>query len=466
MRFVLAVVVLAVTMGGCSEQGLFFVDVLPTRQYTDVCTPDVSFCDIRESKCQRHLFDATACVRRQRVDGLPSIRRIDTDELRAHFMEMAEQAGSLEPSAWDAALQLLELIPADQTGGEAVVEDLVSGVAAFYSHLTGDVTIVEGYVDDDERAGSAVLAHEFMHVLQDRMQGLERQDRLWAISTDATVALSHLIEGEAQLLATIVVRAGDGVDEADIEWDETFDATLQATFDVIAAAPAPFIAALQTLPYPLGARALLGLRQLGQPELETLYLLGPGASVDWIDPASGWSPGPAQPTCLPQPPGGGREVTGFDSFGATGLMGFLVAQGTAPAVALELSAQLRSDAIVVFQDAGGGAVAVEWRLALGASRDADALADAVTSDAIGVHVDDRAVRLWAASPEAPLSELESRNSCGTIGALADAFAAPADRVYQADRVDGAGWSGRALTGFRPGDPSFDHVVRRRGFEPL
>lgn len=421
MRLLALGVVVVAGLAGCDDGGGGDGSRLSVgpREVTAECTPRVEFCDITSSDCQAHLFEATACARLQADDSLPTIRTIDTDALRVEAMQMVQDVGGLEPTPWDVALTLLELIPADQTSGEATVEDLVAGVAAFYAPDTREVTIIEGSSGDDDRTASSILSHEFVHVLQDRAQGLQAVSEQWTVDTDTSVAVSHLIEGEAEVVSTIVTVYGDGAQEADIDWERYFDDMLGAVLEVVEEAPSPFITALGTLPYPQGGRVLSGIRQArGQEALEAIYHDGPGISVDWL---AGATPRPLDeviPRCVPPPPGTGRGVIGLDRFGAVALVGLLVGQGLTGAEALELAGDLRADTIAVFVNASGeDEVTVDWRLEFESSAGAADVGAAITSDAIGVALDDDVVRLWAGEADSPLLALEARESCSDLATL-------------------------------------------------
>jgi len=423
MRSCLLLSLLATVLVGCSEETDARLSVAP-RTYTAECTPVVEFCDATRADCQQQLFDATACVRRQDEDVLPPIRTIDTDVLRDEITAMVEEAGGMEASPWDVALQLMELIPAQQSAGEATVEDLVAGVAAFYSPTSRDVTIVEGSDGGDERIGSAILSHEFVHVLQDRGQGLMAVQEQWTRNTDTSVAVTHLVEGEAVVVSTIVTAHGDGLATGEVAWGEVFDEMLGDVLEVVEEAPSPFITALQTLPYPLGGRVLADVRDAGgQEALEAFYREGPGVTIDWLQlrrPRPGGDL--ALPDCFPQPPAEGRGVIGLDSFGPLGLVGLLVGQGLVGADALEIAAGLRADAIAVFVDAERqDAVAVEWRLEFESESLAAAAVSTLDDADFASELRGAVLRLWAAEPDAPLAAIAQRDGCGDLRALSDSL---------------------------------------------
>jgi len=421
------VATLVALIAGCDEGSAAPAVTLEMRD--DQCTRPACFCDIELPECQQHLFEVTAELRGDEAGELPVIRSLGVDVVRAELLEMLAADGLLEPTPWDAPLQMLKLVPADQTIAETLVDDLLVGVAAFYSWDTGEVTIIEGNTPDDNTIGSTVLSHEFVHALQDRDQGLQALRDMWVESTDTSTALRHAFEGEADVLSTIVlILASGGRDEDDFPWDDYYDAFLDAMLQAIGDTASPFLSAPYNLPYPQGGRVVHAIRRDGgQAAVEQLYVDGPGGAVDWIgeQAPAGRSTLVREPTCVPVLPGGERSALDADSLGALGLFGLLMGQGMAGFDALELSAALRADVIVVLGDASAPTAAdtasVEWRMEFATAGDALEVQRALRSPSIGVRTEGEALRMWAAGTDVDLDALATRDGCGDPGALADAL---------------------------------------------
>jgi hypothetical protein len=71
-------------------------------------------------------------------------------------------------------------------------------------------------------------------------------------STDSFVAVTSLIEGEASVLMIAVTGRSQGAEPHEFNWSAAMPALWDATFESIDAAAAPFVTAVQVLPYALG----------------------------------------------------------------------------------------------------------------------------------------------------------------------------------------------------------------------
>ena len=68
---------------------------------------------------------------------------------------------------WSVSLSLLDLLPPQVTAREAGTDDVATRTAAFYSWEYRDVTIIDRGERMDSDESVAILAHEFVHALQD-----------------------------------------------------------------------------------------------------------------------------------------------------------------------------------------------------------------------------------------------------------------------------------------------------------
>jgi hypothetical protein len=341
-------------------------------------------CDVARADCQQRVFSATACARGQPGASMPAIRAITAqtfaDELRA-------QAGA-DPNAevgpWEKALRLLRLAPSEAPLIDQLIDNYVSNIVAYYDPETKRVSLITDSESDPENA-RFVLSHEFVHALQDQDVDLIAFQRQ-ATSTDDSVALDALIEGEALLHPNLLIARALKVAPELIRWDDYTSDILSSTFQSIDAADAPYFDAMQLLPYPVGLRFLIGpWLESGQSAIDALYEAPLLSFGQWT-----FSPGPDQLrsadrlTCFPTSGPAGYSAYDHDRLGITALIGLLVTLRELASFAFDVSSTLSDDRLVVFRapDPAQG-VAVAWRLRFSSEAAASSFADTINRDATG-----------------------------------------------------------------------------------
>jgi hypothetical protein len=174
-------------------------------------------CDIRRADCQNDVFRATVCAREQDGASLPPVRSISRQELEVELRrDLAEDPDGM-PVAWEAAFQLLGLIP-NEPLGDLLIESTLANVAAFYRDDTGQITVIEDSSLDWER-GAWILSHEYVHALQDQAVDLSAFSRQWTASTDDSMAITALIEGEAMLHPNVLQVRRLGARPETFDWE-------------------------------------------------------------------------------------------------------------------------------------------------------------------------------------------------------------------------------------------------------
>jgi hypothetical protein len=376
-------------------------------------------CDIRGAPCQNEVFLASACAREQQGASAPPVRTISRQELEAELRrDLAENPEGI-PGAWEAAYQLLGLIPSRPLG-DVLVESAVSNIAAFYRTDTKQVTVIQDNALGWE-TGAWILSHEYVHALQDQAVDLTAFEQQWTRSTDDSMALTSLIEGEAMLHPNVLQVRRRGGQPARFGWDSYASRLLTSVLETLEAAPAPFIDAVSLLPYPVGFRFVIDpWLGGGQGAIDGLFEQPRFPFLSWLSAVDGGDPGPIEPlTCFPT--GAPSGYTGFDHdrMGPTALLGLHVGQGTLASAALRVSTTLHDDSLVVFTNAPDAAregVAVAWRLRF---RDAGAAATfensigpALRAPAFSLQRFDREVLIRTAGDPAVLEAWTNAAECG------------------------------------------------------
>lgn len=203
-------------------------------------------CNVAKTGCQEGIFTAMACLRRQEQEALPEIRTITRAELRD---ELGASRPRLDPHI-TRTFELLGLIAPGVFEDDTWTERQVSFVVGTYDPNEKDITIV---VDATTRSGASnVLAHEFVHALQDRDPGLGAFQQRFVDSTDSLLATDALVEGEAQLYQILWVLASQGLSSTGVDWDRFLENETREAEERVATSDSPRLETELTFPYTHG----------------------------------------------------------------------------------------------------------------------------------------------------------------------------------------------------------------------
>ena len=321
-----------------------------------------SACDITDGQCQKAIFAATACAREQNGTAMPKVRTISVDEYRKELTD-GQNAPTANDQTWTTALQLLGFLPAGKSIGDASTDTSASDVAAFYDTDTKSVTVIDRGASDQQQ-DLFILSHEFVHSLQDAKTGLDAFEQKWAHSTDSDIAVHALVEGEAVVLSSGVLSRSVGRDPHDTNWPALESSFFDSIFASIDSAGAPFLTAVESLPYPVGSSGLLKpWLDSGQPGIDAFYAHPRQSLVDWTGDVTLGStsvePIGCYPTAAPPDYGG----VDHDTFGIAGAMIVFMGSGGNARSAYDASSGWRNDSVVTFApgDAADAGRAVAWR---------------------------------------------------------------------------------------------------------
>lgn len=368
-------VLAAVALTACAkdERAPFFDPLQyhsdPLREALERSQAELVQCDISEEDCQVMLFDAVSDARGT-TGRRPPTRIVSPNEFEDRLRSLGAGA---PPEELLRMLSLLDLLSPELTGN-AVFEGGVEGIAAAYFFDEKDVLVIDWGMDLDSEDASLTLAHEYTHALQDSDRNLDALNEN-VDSTNAHEGLLGLVEGEAELYATLVV-AGSVTDSASV-WRRMRSKVIEAALD----SPAPFFIADTYFPYTMG-HEFMAFTWLdgGNDAVASLYddvpdssrriLAGAGTGA----PSGGWAESLDDTTDGNVPAGfnvvnlGTSEKPALleDSFGAWILHVFLE-QMAAHAGAREVrtpdesvAAQLRGDRVIAFER--DDAMVVVWRM--------------------------------------------------------------------------------------------------------
>ncbi len=374
-------------------------------------------CDILAADCQRELFALMACARNE--DGattqIPPVLLMTQEEALAAVEALAPGAGDEGASeAFAAEVRALELLGLVEAGlirdQSDVLAVTIEALVAFYLTPTREIVIIDRGDPLDDLEANATLAHEIVHALQDARHGLAQFTGAHGASSDAALAATSVIEGEATFYQLLMMFSYDGADLSRIDYRATLDNIAESGTGMTLAAGSPMLTAPSIFPYTHGARYAGAHWLRGQESaIDALYVTPPASSLEVM--AGGWTDAPRQLVTFAAPPEPLPEYVSVsdDVAGAWvlfGLFGALSSDSEAPASLEELAGHWRGDRIWMYQGSGGDAAAlwaVAWDDAAAAERAAAQLArwapEAAFTD---VSVDGSVVRIAAVENEAEL----------------------------------------------------------------
>lgn len=296
------------------------------------------------------------------VRGLPPpaslrIGVVRREALPALLSAAAHPADAGRAAALDTFYRLLGLLPPGASLAGAEQAMLETAVGALYLPGRREVWLVrDGALPasprDLEPWEQRLLAHEFVHALQDYYFDIPRLER-GAATLDARLALRALLEGDASW--------------TEGQWTARYLLPRLAPGAAVepppaAAAPPPALAREAAFQYTTGTEWVSLLRGSDPGALDRLFRAGgPGATALILHPdlaRTGWAPGGVS---LPaEPPGPGWTPAGAETLGEFLLASYL--QTGLPALAaLQGAGGWAADAAQAYAAPGGAALALRVR---------------------------------------------------------------------------------------------------------
>ena len=380
-------------------------------------------CDIRESGCQRAIFEATANARGQSGARMPGVFSLSIQEFSA-LLDRGEL--SSRESDWDSLLPLVNLLPEGSSVVREISELRLSNVAAFYDPQTKRVAVIDRGEREDLAEQVFILAHEFAHALQDTHVDLVAFERAWITSLDSSVAIRALVEGEATVLGYAVLdRALTGSGRR-IDWFRASEGLRASFFETLGETQTPLLAAEQLAPYAFGLEQLAPLwRGRGQAAVDALYGAPPLSLLDWLEDTEVTERSQIEGLdCLPTAGPPGFEGRDTDALGPLGVLAVLLYAGTPVESAWRIARGFRADRLVAFGETSTpDSRAIAWRIRFASevlattfvSRGSSALKPGTALES-----QDREVLYYGTTLPDRLSTWAERDHCGTAAELPNA----------------------------------------------
>lgn len=244
-------------------------------------------CDIRKAGCQDELFALMACLRGEDVATAepPPVSVLTEAQAAARVVE-GIQAPSAEAQADFTAevrgLELLGLLEPGLIGDSAdVLGVTIEAVAAYYKPSSKEVVIIDRGDSLSDLGSNGTLAHEFVHALQDRRHDLGSFGSDSGLSSDQSLALSAVVEGEATLYELLMTIAYRGSHLDDINYAAAFESMVGFGEEVTMNMGSPILTAGSVFPYTYGARFMGEHWLAGRArELNALYAEPPDSTLE------------------------------------------------------------------------------------------------------------------------------------------------------------------------------------------
>lgn len=373
---------------------------------------DLTRCDIAQANCQRAIFESVAESLEVDSTTMPAIRTISVEqfeeEVRAGITD--DDLTGDDPST--RGLRLIGFIPdSAESLTETEIEYRVNAIAAYYSGGNRSITVIDR--DYEDISGQTILAHEFVHALQDREFGIGSVYGD-ANTTDGVMGARTVIEGDATYSSFAWIYDQLNYAPDSIDWDQIY-LDFQKGSRLDAADPdVAMTASASGFPYAFGIE-LLGraTQDQGLSGRAAFFMAPPPTALasmvgyeNFV--TNGFTPVDAPEQAFPSPVAG-SEITAEDRSGAWYLFATLLRLGFNDFAAWEYAAQWRGDELGIFEN--GSEVVAVWRVRFSedpsfivdainqSTRDVDWSAAAEGNDVFIVAAEsDASLALWEAQP--------------------------------------------------------------------
>lgn len=341
-----------------------------------VAIDDLLSCDITQSACQRGIYDSVAEM--LAADGflMPRIRTISVeqhaDEVRSG-LDLEDLAGE-DPRS--RGLRLLGFIPeVSESLAATQAEYWINQVAAYYSRGSNSITVIDR--DYDPGSAQVILAHEFIHAIQDNQFDLTQVSRD-ADTEDSVIGVRSVIEGDAVFSSFAWYYDVNGFAPSQINWDATLAERTVALRERVTDEEIPLIDTASSFPYVYGLQFMTRTSLAGglparaaafesPPATTAEVLAGYGIPVPALDIPEVSHPAPLDGATL--------EVE--NRYGAWYVYGFLRRQGMSDEQALLAALSWVGDELSIYGD--GTEVVAVWRVRFNNETTPSALATALST---------------------------------------------------------------------------------------
>lgn len=234
-------------------------------------------CDVRAPACQSSVLASVGCIRGESAPEVP-VRVLSREDFSVGLSQAPpSEAAQLRFSERQAALATLELeLP--RTAQSQVAQQFAATVGASYSFVSQSIVMIDDGFPLDSPQSTALLAHEYVHALQDASGVLEGHR---FSTTDAFLASSALVEGDAQWTSDRLYASWAGQEPDDVDWARLLNRWAGRTAAAYRRQTSRVHLAARFFIYPFGTRyAARVFAEGGQAALDAELATPPGASME------------------------------------------------------------------------------------------------------------------------------------------------------------------------------------------
>jgi hypothetical protein len=128
---------------------------------------DLLRCNITERDCQEAIFVSVAESLGSHPNSPPLIRTISVEEYEAELRDGLDPDDYLGAAPITRGLELMGLLSGEATNLiDAEIDNLVNWVGAYFDPSTRRITVIDR--DYEDISAQSLLAHEFVHAIQER----------------------------------------------------------------------------------------------------------------------------------------------------------------------------------------------------------------------------------------------------------------------------------------------------------
>jgi len=337
-------------------------------------SPDLVRCDVTSSSCQRGIYNSVAASLEAEDFDVPRIRTISVDQHAEEVRSGLDLNDLTGDDPESRGLRLLGFLPpATDSLAAAEADYFINNVAAYYSRSGRSITIIDR--DYEPGVAQTILAHEFVHAIQDSEFNLNTVSSA-ADTEDGVIGVRSVIEGDAMYSSFDWYFDVSGIVTSRTLWDEELAFRIDNLRERLADPAIALIDTASSFPYSYGFRFMTDVSLAGGLEGRAgAFLLPPATTSEVISGTADSAllldlPGPVHPAPLDE-----SEPSVADRVGAWYVYGFLVRQGLDDEEAWAASERWVGDEAAIYETADE--VAAVWRVRFADVEGAEVLSDRV-----------------------------------------------------------------------------------------
>lgn len=339
---------------------------------------DLLECDITNSACQLSIFDSIAAMLGAEDVTPPAIRTISVDQHAQEVRAGIDLEDLTGEDATSRGLRLLGFIPeASESLTETQIQYWINQIAAYYSRSSRSITVIDR--DYDPVDGQTILAHEFVHAIQDGQFNLN-QVSAGVDTEDGVMGVRGVIEGDAMHSSFAWTYEHLGYAPDEIDWDTIHEDREAGARDDASNPEVALIDSASSFPYSYGfdfmTAATLSGGLLGRA---SAFEAPPGTAMEVMAGYDAVLPSFDFPDVAHPSPVQGHSVQVENRFGAWYVYGFLRRHEVSDDVAWMTALSWLGDELAIYDD--GSQIVAVWRVRFDQEANASILSDEVNADA-------------------------------------------------------------------------------------